>query len=152
MSEITKNILQEWTEEFLQGSDKFIVEIQIKPTDKIFVFIDSDTGVTIDDCINLSRFLEKNLQEITDMFELNVSSAGIDKPLKHIRQYRKNIGKDVEVVCKNEPSKKIIGTLTNVSEDFIEIKETKKIKKEIQEINHKIEFQNIKTTKLVIKF
>lgn len=82
----------------LAGSDKFLVDLKITTNSRIFVDIDGDNGVTIDDCVNLSRAIEGSLDREKEDFELNVSSAGLDSPLKLARQYKKNIGQTLAVV------------------------------------------------------
>jgi len=82
----------------LAGSDKFLVDLKITTNSRIFVDIDGDNGVTIDDCVNLSRVIEGSLDREQEDFELNVSSAGLDSPLKLARQYKKNVGQTLAVV------------------------------------------------------
>ena len=77
----------------LEGSDKFLVSMKITPDNRIFVDIDGDNGINIDDCIELSRTIENQLDRDEEDFELNVSSAGADAPLKMPRQYRRQIGR-----------------------------------------------------------
>ncbi|MDY5969501.1 MAG: ribosome assembly cofactor RimP [Bacteroidales bacterium] len=82
----------------LKGTDKFLVEMKILPENRIYVSIDGDEGITIDDCVDLSRAIENGLDRDVEDFELNVASAGLDSPLKLPRQYRKNIGQPLSVV------------------------------------------------------
>ena len=70
----------------LEGSDKYLVNMKITPDNRIFVDIDGDNGINIDDCIEVSRAIENNLNRDEEDFELNVSSAGADSPLKMPRQ------------------------------------------------------------------
>ncbi|MBR6440789.1 MAG: ribosome assembly cofactor RimP, partial [Bacteroidales bacterium] len=99
----------------LDGSDKFLVSLKITPDNRIFVDIDGDNGINVDDCIELSRAIESQLDRDEEDFELNVSSAGADQPLKLTRQYRKNIGRDVEVVYLD--GEKVEGELTAADEE-----------------------------------
>jgi ribosome maturation factor RimP len=89
MKMVEKTNILELVEEHLKGTDKFPVEVQIKGNNIITVIIDGDTGVTIDDCIRLSKHIESKLDRDTEDFELRVSSFGADKPLKMKRQYKK---------------------------------------------------------------
>ncbi|MCF0212208.1 MAG: ribosome assembly cofactor RimP [Bacteroidales bacterium] len=83
--------------EALRGSDKFLVDMNVTTNNRIFVDIDGDNGVTIDDCVALSRAIEGSLDREVEDFELNVSSAGLDSPLKLARQYKKNIGQTLAI-------------------------------------------------------
>ena len=85
-------------EEVLPPQALFLVEAAVKPGNRITVFIDSMEGVTIDQCIAVSRFLESKLDRAAEDFELEVSSPGLDNPLKLPMQFRKNIGRWLEVV------------------------------------------------------
>jgi ribosome maturation factor RimP len=132
----------------------FLVDLRIKPTNNIKVFIDADQGISIDKLVQLNRKLYKDIEESNFFpngdFSLEVSSPGLDEPLKMVRQYRKNIGRDVEVV--QQDGVKIEGKLLEVTEDGILLEsETGKNKKK-QVVQHTILFDHIKTTKIQIKF
>mgnify|MGYP001586843412 CR=1 FL=1 len=134
----------------------FIVEITISSSNHISVFIDGDKGVNIDQCITISRFIEENLNRDEEDYELDVSSAGLDLPLKVTRQYTKNIGRFVDVVYKN--GQKLTGKLVNASDFcfaieaeksvFVEGKKRKQLVTEIESIN----YTDIKSTKIVVSF
>ena len=151
---ISKQKIADLIEEHLVGSDKFLVEFNVSTANKIIVFIDGDHGVTISDCIALSRHIESNLDRETEDFELDVSSAGLDLGLRVKRQYVKNIGKNIDI--KLNDNTKITGLLKGVDDDFITIElplNKKKKKSEIAEdLIKSIEFKNIKETKVVIIF
>ncbi len=83
------------------GSDLFVVGVKVSPANEIELLIDSDTSVGIDSCVALSRAIEASLDREKEDFSLTVASAGIGQPLKVYRQYKKLIGKPVEVVLKN---------------------------------------------------
>ena len=131
----------------------FLVEISVKPTNNIKVFVDADQGAAIDQLSRLNRALykwvEENLFPNGD-FSIEVSSPGLDEALKLDRQYLKNIGRMVEIVLKNGLKKE--GKLINVSENEIVIEEEigKGKKKEV--IQHIILKEEIKTTKVQVKF
>ena len=131
----------------------FLVEISVKPTNNIKVFVDADQGAAIDQLSRINRALykwvEENLFPNGD-FSIEVSSPGLDEPLKLDRQYLKNIGRMVEIVLKNGLKKE--GKLISVSENEIVIEEEtgKGKKKEI--IQHIILKEEIKTTKVQVKF
>ena len=145
--------IQFMAEQHLAGSDKFVVHVKVRPGNRILVFIDSDTAVSIADCAQLSKFIESNLNRDKEDFELEVSSAGLDFPLTLKRQYKKNIGKEIKIICKNGIVNN--GVIIDVSEDNFTISkniETKINKKKIitQELAT-LAFEEIKETKLVVK-
>jgi len=132
----------------------FLVEIKIKPTNNIKVFIDGDNGIAVEKCVLFNRQLYKLIEAAnfftTEEFSLEVSSPGLDKPLKLQRQYLKNIGRDVEVLF-NDDSKKT-GTLLQVSDEDIILEETTGKGKKAVTTQLVIPFSNIKTTTVQIKF
>lgn len=132
----------------------FLVEVRIKPTNNIKVFIDADHGVQLSELINYNRKLYKELEESgffpADDFSLEVSSPGLDEPLKLHRQYKKNTGRYVEVNLIDGAKKE--GKLIESTEDgiVIEFEEGKGKKKEVKQ--ESILFDHIKNTKIQIKF
>ncbi|MDR1055180.1 MAG: ribosome assembly cofactor RimP [Prevotellaceae bacterium] len=153
---IDQQLIKNIVENGIKGSDKFIVDIKITPGNTIEVALDSDTGISIDDCVAVSRYIEASLNRDEEDFELTVYSAGLSEPLKLLRQYRKHLGKEVEVLLKS--SNKIKGVLSAVNEEAIEVnyqvKELIEGKKRKQSVNKtdRFKFDEIKTTKLVINF
>lgn len=150
---ITEGQIKKLIDEKLDELGLFLVEIKIKPGNNIMVFIDGDKDVTIKECVKISRQIESNLDRETEDFELQVSSAGLDQPYKVIKQYVKNIGKEVTIVTKE--GEKYTGKLASANEEYVEIivaptKKELKEKKENQVFKFKIE--NIKETKSVISF
>ena len=131
----------------------FLVETSVKPTNNIKVFVDADRGATIDQLSRINRVLykwvEENLFPNGD-FSIEVSSPGLDEPLKLDRQYLKNIGRLVEIVLKNGLKKE--GKLISVSENEITIEEEKGKGKKKEIIQHIIFKEEIKTTKVQVKF
>ena len=93
---IEKIKILELVNQALEGTDKFLVNLKVTPDNRIYV--DGDNGVTIDDCIELSRAIESRLDRDEEDFALDVSSAGADQPLKLTRQMVKNIGREVEAM------------------------------------------------------
>lgn len=132
----------------------FLVEIKIKPTDNVKLFIDGDNGISVEKCVQFNRQLYKIIEEAglftPGEFSLEVSSPGIDKPLKSQRQYLKNAGRDVEVVF-NDGSVKS-GKLLQVSTEDIILEETTGKGKKAVTTQLVIPFSNIKTTTVQIKF
>jgi len=132
----------------------FLVDIRIKPTNNVKVFIDGDQGISIEKCVQYNRALYKKLEETglfpSGDFSLEVSSPGLDEPLKLLRQYKKNIGRQVELVLQGGTKK--AGRLLEVSEDGIIVEEVKGKNKKKEVINHTFLFDNIKTTKIQVVF
>jgi ribosome maturation factor RimP len=132
----------------------FLVEVKIKPTNNVKVYIDGDEGISIEKCVRFNRALYKRLEEAAlfpnDDFSLEVSSPGLDEPLKLHRQYRKNIGRQVELVLQD--GSKIEGRLADVSQDGIIVEETRGKNKKKETVNHTFLFENIKTTKIQVVF
>ena len=131
----------------------FLVEISVKPTNNIKVFVDADQGAAIDQLSRINRALykwvEENLFPNGD-FSIEVSSPGLDEPLKLDRQYLKNIDRMVEIVLKNGLKKE--GKLISVSENEIVIEEEKGKGKKKEVVQHIILKEEIKTTKVQVKF
>lgn len=138
----------------LLTDDIFLVDIRIKPTNNIKIYLDADGGLGIEKCIKINRSLYKTIEEMgifTDGdFSLEVSSPGIDEPLKLHRQYIKNIGRDIEVML-NDNSKKA-GKLTVVNDNEINIEFTEGKNKKAVTKQEAIPFTDIKETKVLIKF
>ena len=132
----------------------FLVEIRIKPTNNVKVFVDADEGVILSDLIEYNRKLYRQLEESSLFpdgdFSLEVSSPGLDEPLKLLRQYKKNIGRFVEITLKDSTKKE--GKLVEATEDGIVIEtETGKGKKK-ETKQESILFDQIKNTKIQVKF
>jgi ribosome maturation factor RimP len=134
--------------------DIFLVEIRIKPTNNVKVFLDSDNGMSLDKLIQYNRKLYKDLEENSFFpggdFSLEVSSPGLDEPLKLRRQYLKNIGRGVEIT--RTDGEKNEGKLLQVGETEIVLEEEKGKGKKKELVQHTISFDNIKSTKIQIKF
>lgn len=143
-------------EEKLAEGTNFIVDIAIKSGNRITVLLDNDNGVSIGDCVAMSRHIESNLDREAEDFELNVMSPGLSEPFKILRQYEKNIGNQVDVVTKE--GKRLTGKLLKASDLGIELetrsKERVEGKKGKQLIinNVNLTFNQIKETKIVISF
>ncbi len=138
----------------LLTDDIFLVEIRVKPTNNVKIYLDADSGLGIEKCIRINRALYKTIEEknifLEGDFSLEVSSPGIDEPLKLHRQYVKNIGREVEVTLKDETKK--AGKLVAVNDDTIEIeyKEGKNKKAVVKQ--ETIVIETIKQIKVQIKF
>ena len=146
---ISEQLIKDLTAQHLEGSDRFAVSVAVRSDNRIRIFIDSDTHVLIEHCIELSKFIEGQLDREVEDFELNVSSSGLDQPYKLPRQYIKNIGREVSVLQKD--NSKIEGTLIAADEKGFSVKEITKIKKVITENTHTFLYSDIKETKEIIK-
>jgi ribosome maturation factor RimP len=150
---IEKEFVSELVTKALEGSSLFITSVSVKPGNKILVFLDGDHGVSIDDCVRVSRFVESSLNRDIEDYELNVSSHGLSSPLMIPRQYVKNIGKQLSVLMSD--GKKLNGELIEVTDEHFSIRlTTKKSKKVEQEKNETIQLQysEIKESKINISF
>lgn len=142
-------------DQILEGNTEvFLVDIRIKPVNNFRVFLDGDSGVSIATCVSVNRKMYKLIEEQglypDGNFSLEVSSPGLDEPLKLHRQYRKNINRIVEVTLAD--GQKMEGTLKEVAEAFIIVEETKGKNKKKETIPHTVPFENIKTTKIQVIF
>ena len=153
---ISKEIVNQLVEEFLKETDYYLVDIITTSDNRISIEIDSFEGVSIDFCVDLNRYIESKLDRDIEDYELEVGSAGLTSPFKVLKQYEKNIGKDVEVLTKD--GRKLTGVLTEASEtDFtIEIEKQVKLEgaKRKTTVKESIAFpySDIKTTKYIFRF
>ncbi len=155
MAADTLQQIEAWLEAILtEFPELFLVSVKIKPTNNIKIFIDGDNGFPILLCTRVNRKLYKMVEEAAiypeGEFSLEVSSPGITEPLKLHRQYTKNIGRNIEIVFKDDTSK--TGTLTTVAEEEIIIEYTEgKGKKAVVE-QLVVPFDKIKSATVQIKF
>ncbi len=108
----------------LTRPDLFLVNLTVLPGNRILVRVDGDLGVTIEDCVAVSRAIEHNLDRESEDFELEVASAGIDQPLALPRQYQKNIGRNLRVILADLSVRE--GKLASASEQGIVLEYSKK--------------------------
>ena len=157
---ISKKRIEELAEERIAEYDEmlYIVEITIAAGNKILVELDREEGfVKIEDCIAVSRNIEHNLDREVEDFSLEVSSAGMTKPFRVLKQYYKNQGREVKVIC-HEHGKSKEGVLKNVDQNgfVLETKEKRKIegkkKKEWVTEEFPFSYNEVKETKLIISF
>ncbi|MDA3954951.1 MAG: ribosome assembly cofactor RimP [Bacteroidales bacterium] len=153
---ITKESIKDLITDFIEDQNAFIVDIKVGASNKINIEIDSIDGFSIDDCVKASKLIESSFDRDVEDFELEVASAGLSEPFKVVRQYEKNLGKEIETLT-NEGIK-INGILSNVSEVDFEIEESKLVKvegkKKKQNVikKHTFSFDQVKSTKVIIKF
>ncbi|MHA4741439.1 ribosome maturation factor RimP [Dyadobacter sp. MSC1_007] len=107
----------------LEDGDCFLIDIIIKPSkvsQKVTILVDSDEGITIQQCTSISRRLAKQLEELevfTEAYTLEVSSPGLDQPLILPRQYKKNLGRNLKITLKN--GEVLQGSLSEANEENI---------------------------------
>lgn len=134
--------------------DHFLVEVKILPNKKIQVFVDAETGIKIEKCVQISRAVEKVLDEekwFGEDYNLEVSSPGMDSPLKVFKQYKRRIGREVEVLLTT--GVRYEGILKAANEQGLTLEKTIKLNKK-ESITETLEFPftDIKHTKLILNF
>lgn len=153
---IKKEVVSQIVNNWLEGKEYFLVDINIDAQDKITVEIDHAEGVWIDDCVELSRFIESHLSRDEEDYELEVGSAGIGQPFKVLKQYEVHCGKQVETMTLNNI--KMSGILKEVGNESFILSIEKKVKPEgckrpkwITE-DVCLKYEDVKYTKYVISF
>ena len=153
---IRKDTVRSIVEEWLDGKEYFLVDIEISPDDRIVVEIDHADGVWIEDCVELSRFIEDHLSRDEEDYELEVGSAGLGQPFKVAQQYHCFVGKDVEVL--DADGKKYKGVLKAVEgNDFtVTVQEKQKVegkkRPQLVETDYTFQMDKVKYTKYLINF
>ena len=153
---ILKDAVNQIVEDFLHENNQYLVDLKVSPDNRIQIEIDSFRGVSLDDCVQLHRHIESVLDREVEDYELEISSAGLTEPFKVLNQYKKNVGKEVEILTKT--GVKLKGILINIEDDTFELEYTKSVKPEgsKRKINitekDKFSYNEIKTTKLIISF
>ena len=133
----------------------FLIDLTITESFKIIVTLDGDNGVALQDCIDISRSIDNNLDREEHDFSLEVASAGVSSPLKHIRQYKKNVGRILQVETEGII---IEAKLAEANDEFIvmewEAREPKKIGKgkETVQKRQEIPYSEIKKAIVIIIF
>ena len=127
---IDNNVIKTAVNEWLAKGDYYLVDVEMTDDDRIVIEIDHADGVWIEDCADLSRFLQEKLGEELGEYELEVGSAGIGQPFKVIEQYRNHDGKEVEVLAAD--GKKLQGVMKEVSEDGSQFTVTVKEKQQVE--------------------
>ena len=153
---INKDTVRSIVEEWLDGKEYFLVDIEISPDDRIVVEIDHADGVWIEDCVELSRFIEDHLSRDEEDYELEVGSAGLGQSFKVAQQYHCFVGKDVEVL--DADGKKYKGVLKAVEgNDFtVTVQEKQKVegkkRPQLVETDYTFQKDKVKYTKYLINF
>ena len=155
---IDKNIIKTAVNEWLEKGDYYLVDLEMTADDRIVIEIDHADGVWIEDCADLSRFLQEKIGEELGDYELEVGSAGIGQPFKVIQQYRNHVGKDVEVLAGD--GKKVQGVLKEVADDGTQFVLTVKEKQQVEgkkrpvlvEVDKTYAISDIKYCKYLLNF
>lgn len=153
---LDKVIVNQIIDEYLQDSELYLVDLKITQDNRVLIEIDAFKGVSLDDCIGLNRFIESKIDREIEDYELEVSSAGLTEPFKVLKQYEKNIGKEVEVLTTE--GKKMTGVISQVAEEQFGLTIEKSMKQEGAKRKTTVKeelllsYKNIKTTKLIIRF
>jgi ribosome maturation factor RimP len=138
----------------IERPDLFLVDVKMHTNGKLIILVDGDNGIGIADCAAISRYVGFKLEEesvIEEAYNLEVSSPGLDTPLTSVRQYTKNIGRDLAI--KMADGVKREGKLTALAEDAIVIEEQIKQKgKKAEVIESVIPIDKITETKVLISF
>lgn len=136
--------------------DQFLVDVTVSSNNVIHVMVDSDTGISINQIVEISRFVESNFDREVEDFELSVFSAGLSEPFSLVRQYKKNIGTEIDVLLTS--GQKLTGILIKADDQEIELEVTTKEKsegskkKELVTRVHSLKYPEIKEAKKVLKF
>lgn len=151
---IEKEFIKNIVDTALAETSMFLVDVSINPGNVIIVEVDDDEGVSIDDCVKLSKTIESNLDREAEDFELEVGSAGLTSPLKIPRQYKKYEGSEVEVLLTK--GIKLKGLLASSDDEGFVLVTEKMVKPEgakrkvaVQE-EHRFSYSDVKYTKCII--
>ena len=139
---ITTESITDLIAQHIEGSDVFLVEVLVKPGNAIRVHVDSPEGISIDDCVKISRFVNESLDRDVEDYSLEVSSPGLGGSFRVKQQYEKNVGRDIEVLYTD--GIKVKGKLVSVEE--------KEIVLMVNGDDEEIGFEEIKTAKAIIAF
>ena len=153
---IDKNVVKSLAEEWLKDKEYFLVDVDVTPDDRIVVEIDHADGVWIEDCAELSRYIESHLSRDVEDYELEVGSAGLGQPFKVAQQYVNCIGKEVEVLTAE--GKKGRGVLKSVdgTKFVVTVKEKVKVegkkRPQMMDVDYTFDMNEVKYTKYQISF
>jgi len=152
-ADLTLNTINDFLVPLLE-EDMFLVDLKIKPTNNIKIYLDADNGLPLERCIKVNRALYRKIEEAGMYpggdFSLEVSSPGVDEPLKLLRQFKKNIGRDFLVTMPDESSK--TGKLITVDDETYTIVRTEGKGKKAVTIEEVVPYKEIKQVKVLIKF
>jgi ribosome maturation factor RimP len=139
---ITTESITELVRQHIEGTEIFLVEVNVKSGNVIRVHVDKPEGVSIDECVKVSRFLNESLDRDVEDYSMEVSSPGLSGAFKVKQQYEKNMGRDIEVLYTD--GIKISGKLISVSDEGVVVV--------VDGDNEEIRFDEIKTAKTIVTF
>jgi ribosome maturation factor RimP len=153
---IDKELVENIVNEQLNPDEEFVVDITVSASNKIMVLLDGDNGITIDRCVKVSRAIEQSFDREEEDFELEVASAGLSESLKLPRQYKKNVGRSLEVV--KADGQKIKGLLLSANQEAFVLEVESMVKPEGKKRKEKvidqfeIPYTDVKSAIVVISF
>ena len=153
---IDKQTVNELVEQWLEGKDYFLTDLTVTPDDFITVEIDHADGVWIDDCVQLSRFIEEHLDRDVEDYELEVGSAGLGQPFKVLRQWQNHVGKEVEIITND--NRKLKGMLKEADAQHVVIAVRQKVQVEgkkrpvMQDVDMTLAMSDVKSGRYIIDF
>ena len=156
MAELNLQNLKDFVDRRLEGTDCFLVNAEIQKGGNISVEIDSDSRVDIDFVAGLNRAIEEEFAPEIDDYNLEVGSVGLTSPLKLPRQFRKNVGNDVEVVTGE--GKKLRGVLKEADEEGFTLASEEKVKREgekrpsLETVERRFAYGDVKSVTYDLKF
>lgn len=153
---IDKAKVKELVDQWLDGKDYFLTDLTVTPDDCITVEIDHADGVWIEDCVQLSRYIEANLSRDEEDYELEVGSAGLGQPFKVLRQWQNHVDKPVEIITTD--GRKLKGILHEAEADHIVLATRQKVQVEgkkrpvLQDVDLNLPMNEIKSGRYIIDF
>jgi ribosome maturation factor RimP len=146
---IGKEVITEIVEEYIKGSEIFLVAVKVSASNRITVLADKKGGISIDECVSIHRFIESRIDRETENFDLEVSSPGLDHPFIVLEQYYKNEGKKIEVT--DTEGSKHNGILKNVTSGGFELETEVKVKGKTRELKDiSFNFESVKSARVVL--
>lgn len=146
---IEKSDIQLLVEDFIRGTNIFLVALKVSAAYRITVLVDTNEGITIDECASIHKHIVNNLDREEEDFELQVSSPGLDMPFLVLEQYYKNEGRRVEVV--DDEGLKLSGKLKNVTAGGFELETETKIKGKTKELKDlSFNYEQIKSARVIL--
>lgn len=145
---INRDVINKLVKDKVRALGGFLVDIRVSNTNQIKIEVDKPDGIHIDECVEISKYIQSKLDRDEEDYALQVSSPGMNEPFKVWEQYQKNVGKNVIVILKDSTT--INGKLQDVNKESITVEEKTNKNKETK--IHNFLFKDIKQTKKVFSF
>jgi ribosome maturation factor RimP len=146
---INRSKIEKLVNEFIKETELFLVAVKVSSSNRITVLADTMKGITIDECVVLHHYIERNLDPNAEDFELQVSSPGLDMPFGVIEQYYKNEGEQIMVIDLDD--NRFSGKLKNVTGGGFELETEIKIKGKIKEVKEiSFNYDQVKSAKTIV--